>query len=276
MDETTRKAASYCALCFASLLVATGCGSGSTAIEESGNTGFGFGGQSALEIADGIYDGTNPPPAGFYTEPPRDPQFFYSTRHVKNTDVDSAARLNPQAPEFEICVTDPAEAQSLEQQTRPTNSLLLASNTTDQYYEFERDDPADPGRRALVRLLRCQWVDRSMVNLRAPTQAMGILNTRPVAPADLRLLAEYLFTFSIYNNADYWVMESATQAGSQDLTHRLTIAELQRGASSGCDLLVLFDWDFSTSPADGEVRQSQTTIWTQPVRRQGSDAADCD
>lgn len=274
MDETALSEPRFCLVGVICLLVAAGCG-GSGNTGEAATPGFGFAGLSALQIADSIYDGTNAPPAGFYAEPARDPQFFYSTRHLKNTDIDAAARLDPQAPEFEVCVTDVLEARDLEQQTRPSAALLVAANTTGQYHEFERSDPGEPQRRSLVRLLRCQWVDRSMVNLRAPTPAMGILNRRPVAAADLGLLAEYLFTFSIYNNADYWVMESAAQPTSQDLVHRLTIAELQRGGSGDCDLLVLFDWDFSVSPADGDVRQRQTTVWTTSVRRQASHAVGC-
>lgn len=277
MENSPRIVATLSALGTLCLLVAAGCGGGGSGTPGNGpeTSNLGFAGFTALEIADAIYEGTTPRPAGFYAEPSRDPQFFYSTRHLKNTDIDATARLDPQAAEFEVCVSDSVEAEDLERQTRPPGSLMLAATRTAEYHEFERSDPVDATRRALVRLLRCQWIDRSAVNLRAPTQASGILNRRPVTNADLRLLAEYLFTFSIYNNADYWIMESTERSPGGDIEHRLSIAELQRGAVSGCDLLVLFNWDFSTAPSVGEVRQRETTLWTKSVRRQGSSAADC-
>ena len=59
------------------------------------------------------------------------------------------------------------------------------------------------------RVLRCSWLDRSGTDLDVDSGAAGVLKPAPVSVEALRDLAEYLWQFTAFNNADHVVLASA-------------------------------------------------------------------
>ena len=255
-----------------------GCGGGATT-PAAGNTMPAAAGLTAVEIAQRIYDDQPRTPAGFYREPDRDPRYFYATFHLTNTRLDPATEADLSAPEFELCASSRAEADAWEQTDRNNHApstQVLSSAVTDALYEYERDVPGADQRREVVRLFQCSFIDRSGVNLRAPNGYGGRLNNQPVAAADLRYVAEYLWTFSSYNNVGNAVLESRATAGSGTLLHELTQAELQRGmAGEPCDRLNVFTARYTLQTASADVSYGETTLWSIDVRLDGGRANLC-
>jgi hypothetical protein len=234
----------------------------------------------ALEIAELVYNNEPRTPTGFYHEAARSPELNYNTFHLRNTHVDPAAASDPTVAEYELCSSSLAQAASWEQTDRVSNApgaALLATSETDRLYEFERDHPASTSTREVIRLYKCAFLDRSSVNLRAPDARAGRVNLPQVTPQDVRFLAEYLWTFSFYNNAGNAVIASTPGQDTNLLIHEMTLAELQQGFEPGrCDVLVVFEARYTVEAGTGEVSYEETTLWNQSVRRNQGQTQLCD
>ena len=223
-------------------------------------------GLSALQIAQNVYDNVPRTPANFYQEVPRDPQFFYTTHHLMNSHIDSAVGADPARAEYEVCVNDMTAAANFElayrQAIAPT-SQLLASTVTGEYFEYETDVPGSPQQRAALRIFDCDFVDRGNVNLRAPNGNGGTINRRPLDQNLVRLLAEYSFHFSSYNNIGYQVLSSEQQPIAGAINHTLLIAELvAAGSTENCDQLTVFSLSHDADSSTGVVAVTEVTEWS--------------
>ena len=243
------------------------CGGGAQAPKAGMPTAAGL---TAVEIAQAIYDNQPRTPAAFYHEAPRESGYSYRTFHLRNTRLDPAAEADPQAPEFELCASSRAEADAWEQLDRYSHApaaQLLAFAETNALYEYERSVPQAADQREVLRLFKCAFVDRSEVNLRAPTAYAGRLNRQPITAEDVRFLAEYLWTFSFYNNVGSAVLESRSVAGTASLAHEVIQAELQLGFGSGsCDRLTVFAARHTAATDSGELGYAEETAWSADVR----------
>ena len=74
-------------------------------------------------------------------------------------------------------------------------------------------------------------------------------------------MAEYLWRFSSYNNADNLVLKSAAVSDASDPTHELTLAQLARGAGAyGCDRVRVFTWRYRAVPDSGLLVSTQSDL----------------
>lgn len=90
------------------------------------------------------------------------------------------------------------------------------------------------------RVFRCSYLDRSSSDLALAQGPAGVMNSRPIAATDLRTLAEYLWHFTSYNNADTIVTASIGRGSAPTLSHAIRMAQLQPAASAaGCDTIQL-------------------------------------
>lgn len=227
-------------------------------------------GLSALQIAQNAYDNRPRTPSNFYQEPTRDPQFFYTVNHLKNSHIDPAVASDPSRAEYEVCASDATEAANLELTHRLANaptSQLLASSVTGEYFEYEADVPGAAQQRTVLRIYACAFVDRTNVNLRAPNGNGGIINRRPLDQDHVRFLAEYSFLFSPYNNVGYQILSSEQQLATNSVQQTLLIAELvAAGSTQTCDQLTVFSLSHSADTSSGAVAISELTDWTIGVR----------
>ena len=223
-------------------------------------------GLNALQIAQNLYDNAGRTPDSFYREPVRDPQFFYTTTHLKLSNIDANVAGNPSLPDHELCATNWTAADDLERTFRAASSPAsqrLNATSTRQYFEFEADVPGSLDRRNVVRIFDCNFVDRSAVNIRAPNGEGGTINERPVDEEPVRFLAEYSFMFSPYNNVGYQVLASDHSSDASTATQTLLVAELiAAGSGENCDRLTVFAIRHTADRGDGRVRVSEITEWS--------------
>jgi hypothetical protein len=215
------------------------------------------------QIAQILYAGTPRTPADFHVDPTPSGQAHVSTAHLKNGDV---AAINSGQPLYEVCTNDWNEAlgwSEMAAQNAPDYADLTETNEDARYFEFGRVRQGDPDFFVRARVFKCAYLDRSVVDLRSLEGPAGRLNQRPFTAADLRLLSEYLWQFTAYNNFGHAVLKSASGSTSSGLSHTLYIANLVRnGISADCDRIDVVSWTHTADPASGELQLQVRTLWS--------------
>jgi hypothetical protein len=141
------------------------------------------------------------------------------------------------------------------------NAALTGTEITTQYFEFDRLRAGTPQGYLRQRIYKCAWLSRSTVNLQASSGDAGILNMRPLDAAALKLVSEYLWQFTTYNNFGNVVLSSTGAPGNSSLTHSLIIATMTRAGSIGsCDTINVVDWKHSVNTSTGEMTLSVTPL----------------
>ena len=202
--------------------------------------------KSNLQIAQRIYSDQRRP-LGFFQEPQRDPGISYVIQHIKSNQISISQA------DFELCTDDFAvaldwsERFNLEQGVLGT---LTDTSDTHMYFEFSRTLPGNSNRSRLERIFHCSYLDRSGVDLGVADYA-GSLNTQPITKEQVRTVAEYLWTFSLYNNLGSIVVDSRGREQTDFIEHDLSIARKLDGAGTdGCDFIELIQWQYqATTPA---------------------------
>lgn len=184
--------------------------------------------------------------------------------HVKNANVD--ATVAAPEPLYELCTDDWNEAlawSELSAQHDAQYSDLVETNDDPRYFEFGRVRQGDPTFYVRARVFKCAYLDRSQANLRDAAGPAGQLNLRPLTPAELRELSEYLWEFTPYNNFGYVVLKSGGSSSATGLTHTLHMGSLVRnGVSSSCDRVDVLAWRHTLDLASGELELEVETLWS--------------
>lgn len=219
--------------------------------------------QSNLEIAQLLYSDSARTPPGFYSEP-APPSGYFRTSHIKNADLapaDAGA-----GPVFELCSDDWNEALGWSESvaaSEPSATDLTATDETEQYFQFVRTPRAAGDATQQMRVYRCAFLDRNGADIARLTGAAGHINKRPLNETDVRWTLEYLWRFSLYNNAGSVVLKSAAAAGDSNPAHELILAALDRTAGAGgCDRVRVFTWSLHTDMASGGLTSEQHLLWT--------------
>jgi hypothetical protein len=231
-------------------------------------------GLDALQIAELLAADDERTPAGFYVDPAATSGHFRSTRHLTTRDVDPSA-----GDEHELCASDPASAhawQEADAQRQATYPTLTGSSRTALYFEFVRD-VGDPARQEAVRIFDCGFIDRQGVDRHAPAGFEGRLARLPPSGADVRLLGEYLWTFSRYNNTGHAVLDSTVVDTPDGLRHTLVQAERWPGAAAGgtCDTVQVFERRLDVDGIDGRLASSELVLWSFDVAFRHGAAEPC-
>lgn len=217
-----------------------------------------------LSLADRIYKGTERTPAGFDVESrPTNVIGTLSTRHLKNTDF----ATGPQAisPTYEMCTNDMAQALEWSESQATWNgqySDLVEVRGDSRMFEVIRVPRFDVTAMLRHRVFRCDYLDRANTDLRADSGAAGNMNQRPLTAAELESLTEYLWQFTMFNNADYAVQSSSSQASGGAVTQTIRMGQLVRGAAGSCDTVQIVDWTHTMSTADGSISRTLSNVRT--------------
>jgi hypothetical protein len=229
--------------------------------------------QSDLQIAQNLYAGSPRTPQGFYSDPLPNGHEYVSTAHLKNGDI---TQLTASDPIHELCSNDWAQALAWSEasaQNAPQYADLVETNDDVRYFEFGRVRQGTPTFYVRSRIFKCAYLDRSAANLRVVEGEAGNFNQRPITAADLRNLAEYLWHFTIYNNAGNVVLKSAGASAQGELTHTLHIASVVRGAiSPSCDRIDVRAWQHRVDTATGRMQLNLQTLWSFGARDAGGGA----
>ncbi len=212
------------------------------------------------EIAQLLYADNKRTPTGFYKEPPLSYPGYVATLHLKNTDLPGAA--NPA--QFELCTNDWTVALDWSDQAAAamSGSTLIETNATSRYQEFIRLRLGTPQGYVRTRVYRCDYLDRSAVDLHSASGAAGSFNQRPLTAEDLQQLAEYLWQFTTYDNYGNAVLKSSGQPTANGMQHTLVIASLPASSdANGCDRIEVISWTHSLDTQTGILVRSVDTLW---------------
>jgi hypothetical protein len=230
-----------------------------------------------LALASRLYKGDERTPAGFDVEArPASVVGTLSTRHLKNTDF----ATGPQgiSATFEVCTNDMAQAidWSEKQSTWQGQYSDLVDVRSDAHmFEVVRVPRADVAAMIRHRVFRCDYLDRSNTDLRADVGAAGAMNQRPLTADELEKLTEYLWQFTMFNNADYAVESSTRSASGGALMQTIRMGQLVRGATGACDTVQISDWTHTMNSADGTLTRSLSNVRSYPVKGASSGAMSC-
>jgi hypothetical protein len=229
-----------------------------------------------LALANRLYKGTERTPADFALEPrPSNVFGVLATHHLTNTDVGTTAGTSAR---FEICTNDLGEAIAWSERVAQWNGSytdLTEVNGNERYTEVARVPRADPSALLRHRTYRCDYLDRSSSDLGQEIGAAGIYQKRPADGAALKQLAEYLWQFTTYNNADFVVASSAGAASGSEVRHSIRMAQLLRGANNSCDTIRLVDWTHVLNSATGSLARQVTEIRSFAARQTTAGAELC-
>lgn len=207
-----------------------------------------------LAAAGKLYAGTPRVPEGFRLDAaPAGATGPVATVHLKSSDLPGSTANGPR---WELCSSDYAEAlgwSELRASWQGSYSDLVDSSTTEASYEFVRVPRSDASARLRHRVFRCVWLDRAGSDLGADAGPAGTLKTLPVTAAALGSLAEYLWQFTAFNNADHVVLSSAaTTAGADQVAWRIEMVRLTRAGGTGeCDRIERLAWSHAAQADSG-------------------------
>jgi len=219
------------------------------------------------DIAARLYAGAPRTPPGFLDDAAPAGFAQVTTYHVK-----TAQLAAPAATSYEVCSDDWSQAFAWSEEVAAASSPYLdfvGNEATVRYYELDRVPRGQPDRYVRMRVFRCSYLDRIGVDTTAADGFAGMLNARPLDPAAVRELSEYLWWFTTYNNADHAVLASEPSSGGA-LAHVLAIASLERAAfGAGCDRVTLRDWTHTADPNTGVLQLTTAVVREFRVARTG-------
>jgi hypothetical protein len=101
------------------------------------------------------------------------------------------------------------------------------------------------------------------------------MNQRPLNASELEALAESLWQFTIFNNAEYAVESSSRSTSGGLLMHTIRMGQLVRGVNGACDTVQLVDWTHTMDPVDGSLTRALTNARQFKARSGGAGAETC-
>ncbi|MEL6868845.1 MAG: hypothetical protein AAFO81_03505 [Pseudomonadota bacterium] len=227
-----------------------------------------------LALAERLYAGTDRVPEGFLVESAQYPDRSEFRFHVSNTDIGLG---NPGQTRFEMCSDDFAEAlqwSALSSAARNFQTTLSATDENDWFFEFDRDVAGPESAMVVSRVFKCATLDRSN---RDAAGLAGTLNRAPATAADLKFISEYLWQFSLYNNALHAVVDSREDRSANVNAHIIERAQLLPGgaATAGCDMVEMWHWSHALEP-DGILVETDRFVRAFDVRQENGVVTACD
>jgi hypothetical protein len=230
-----------------------------------------------LVLAGRLYKGDARTPEGFAVEArPASVAGTLSTRHLKNSDI----ATGPQAlsSTFEVCTNDMAQALDWSERQATWNgqySDMTEVRGDARIWEVTRVPRADVTAVVRHRVFRCDYLDRSGSDLRTDAGSAGLMNQRPLTASELKVLAEYLWQFTMFNNSDYAVASSSGTTDGASLTHTIRLGKLVRGTNGGCDSVQVSDWSHTMNTTNGALSRTLTSVRTFSVKSTTAGAESC-
>jgi hypothetical protein len=214
-----------------------------------------------LALAERLYKGDARTPTGFEVEErPASVAGILATRHIRNTDL--ATGPQSMGPTYEVCTNDMAQAIDWSERQATWQgqySDLVEVRSDARLFEVVRVPRSDVTAMLRHRVFRCDYVDRAGSDLRSDSGAAGLMNQRPLNASELEKLAEYLWQFTMFNNADFAVESSVTTTHGSSIVQTIRMGQLIRG-STGCDTVQLADWTHSLNTSDGSLSRALAPV----------------
>ncbi|MEM8547540.1 MAG: hypothetical protein AAGF46_05165 [Pseudomonadota bacterium] len=251
-------------------LVACGGGNDSaTAVEVASEIN-----EAELALARKLYQDSERTPPGFYTERVRYPDRQVLLFHVRRSDLEAGVAA---AADYDVCTDDFATALDWSQTAaaaRGYDSTPTGNDTTDWYFEFDGSVQSVTPTVLTSRIFRCSAFDAGAASTAA---SIGAIRYQPLDGAALSFVVEYLWQFSVFNNALHAVLTSTGSSGDTELLHTLERAQLLPGAGTraGCDRIELWRRVYSLDLTDGQLDWSDELTRSFDVQRTSGQVTRC-
>ncbi|MBL4710903.1 MAG: hypothetical protein JKX75_00085 [Gammaproteobacteria bacterium] len=209
-------------------------------------------GLTDLKIAQSVYFDQRIPDEFYQEQYSNDA--YYNTSHIKNTDLLSLVDKVGVAI-FDLSSDDFNEALAWSEQAENFQSIykqLVGNSETSLYHQFSRVDPASPEFIFLQRVFKLSILDRNGIN----DDYKGRITIAGMTAADVKLIVEYLWTFTISNNYGYAVLSSTTVETVDDFIHTMLQANLTMSFNENCDLIEVYEINYTVSKASGFIMKS--------------------
>ena len=211
-------------------------------------------------------------PAGFYKEDFQNDN-FYSVSHVKNTSllpvVDRAGLAV-----HELASNDFVEAMTWSDKAaeyQPSYQQLADNTETKLYFQFTRFDPASPQFINMHRVFKASVLDRNGVD-RSDENASykGRITMPNPTAADIKMIVEYLWMFTLSNNYRNAVLESYTTESETEFVHIMKQARLNLNYNGGCDDVEVYEVRYRVPKDSGFIWKEKVLTETFSAKRTDS------
>lgn len=252
-------------------LILSACGSGSdTGQPVANNSIVSTGVISDMQIAQALYFDERTP-AGFYREDFQDGN-YYSISHVKNVDLLPLVNRGG-LPVYELASDDFVEAMDWSEQAAGNQlnyKQLVDNSETELYHQFTRMDPAAPQFITLSRVFKSSVLDRSGVDQNQPGNYQGRITLTETTAEQLKLIIEYLWTFTDNNNFGNAVLASYATETEDEFVHIMLQAKLNMSYSTSCDTIEVYEIRYTVPKASGFIWKDEVITRVISARRTGS------
>ncbi len=205
-------------------------------------------------------------PEGFYKEEYQGDK-FYIANHVRNIDLMPIAdRLGVAV--FELTSDDYFEAMGWSEQSatlQDSYKQLVDNSETLLYHQFTRVDPLSPQFVHLNRVLKASALDRNGVN----DSYKGRITLANMTAADVKLIIEYLWTFTIDNNFGNAVLSSSITETEDELAYVMQQARLNSSFDDSCDAIEVYDVHYIVPKASGFIWKTEVLEREISAKRSG-------
>lgn len=249
------------------VLTLSACGSGGA------DTSSNVSSQKSTEmvIANALYFDKRTP-ANFYKENFQN-DTFYSVSHVKNTSLLPVPDRTGLAV-HELASNDFTEAMTWSDKAaeyQPSYQQLAANSETMLYYQFTRFDPAAPQFTNIHRVFKASVLDRNGVD-RSDENASykGRITMPNPTAADVKLIVEYLWMFTLSNNYRNAVLESYTTETDTAFVHIMKQARLNLNYNGGCDDVKVYEVRYTVAKDSGFIWKEKVLIDSFSAKRTDS------
>jgi hypothetical protein len=247
---------------FLSLLLSA-CGSTEAPVPTSSSVNAGE--INDLAIANAVYFDERTPD-DFYHEELQD-DAFYSISNVKNVDLLPIVNRGG-LPAYELVSDDYVEAMGWSEQAAGydvTYKQLVDNNETMLYQQFTRVDPASPEFIQLHRVIKASVLDRTGVD----DYYKGRITIADMTAAQVKLILEYLWTFTYDNNTGNAVLLSDTTETDDEFIHIMQQARLHMSYTESCDTIEVYDIRYTVEKASGFIWKNEVLTSVISAKRSG-------
>ena len=256
-------------LCLSIMLSSCGGGESDSSSEPSGLddsqhttqqvSAGGTGEDNTRQVLESIYYNRRTP-SGFHSEIQPDPGVYQTIRHIKNTDIMDPASIDTSTPHYELCTNDFTEALAWSTIASANLGELVDNSDYILYYQFTYSPLATPEISNIQRIYKCNILDRSGIDIRNPGDTRGKYTEPNQNVANIKLLIEYLWSFTEFNNYGNAILNSTVTDTTENFSLHMDHARLTSAVelNSTCDRIDLYRVSYQIDKISGNITVSES------------------
>ncbi len=199
-------------------------------------------------------------PSDFYRENQPDPSTTQTIRHIKNIDILDPLTYDDTTPRYELCANDFSEALAWSTAASTHLGSLVDNSEHTLYYQFTYTPISAPEVSNLQRIFKCNIFDRSSLDIRSLEGRLGYYKETEQNSANIKLLIEYLWSFTIFNNYGNAILTSLIDEHDEDYILNMEHARLQSASNidPACDHIDTYLVSYRVNKVSGDISVSES------------------